>query len=116
MEGPKYRLKLFVTGKTHGSARVIANVRRICTETLGAQCDLIVIDVLDQPLLAARNKILATPTLVRESPPPVRRIIGDFTEDANVRGALTYGFSPEAGGFGSPPGPLGGPGQERRGM
>ncbi len=106
MEGSKYRLKLFVTGKTHGSARVIANVRRICRETIGPDCDLTVVDVLEQPLLAARSKILATPTLVRESPPPVRRIIGDFSVDANVRGALGQRLPLAAAGWIIPLGPV----------
>ncbi len=92
MESPsiKYRLKLYVTGKTHGSARVIANVRRICTENLGGDCELNVVDVLEQPLLAAQSKILATPTLVREAPLPVRRVIGDFSLDAHVQEVLRH--------------------------
>ena len=83
MEG-KYVLKLYVTGKTPRSERAIANLRRICDADLSGCYDLTIIDVLERPQLAEDEKILATPTLIKELPPPLRRIIGDLSEKESV--------------------------------
>lgn len=80
----KYRLKLFITGQTPRSSRAIANLRRICEEELLRDCELVIIDVLEQPQLAEDHKILATPTLIREFPLPVRRIVGDLSDTKQV--------------------------------
>jgi circadian clock protein KaiB len=80
----KYLLKLFITGQTPRSSRAITNLRRICEEELGTEYDLIIIDVLEQPQLAEDEKILATPTLIKEHPPPIRRIIGDLSDTKQV--------------------------------
>jgi circadian clock protein KaiB len=80
----KVLLKLFVTGQTIRSGRAIANLRRICEEDLGTEYELTIIDVLERPQLAEDEKILATPTLIRESPLPVRRIIGDLSDTKQV--------------------------------
>jgi len=72
----KYLLKLYVTGQTPRSQRAIAGLRQICEKELGGGYELVVIDVLERPQLAEDEKILATPTLVKELPPPLRRIIG----------------------------------------
>ena len=80
----KYVLKLYVTGKTPRSERAIANLRRICDTDLNHQYELTIIDVLERPHLAEDEKILATPTLVKELPPPLRRIIGDLSEKESV--------------------------------
>ena len=76
----KYLLKLYVTGRTSRSERAIANLRRICAEELPGQCEVMIVDVLERPELAEEDRILATPTLIRESPPPARRIIGDLSD------------------------------------
>jgi circadian clock protein KaiB len=80
----KYRLKLFITGQTARSSRAISNLRRICEEALGTAYELNIIDVLERPELAEEERILATPTLIREFPPPVRRIIGDLSDTNQV--------------------------------
>lgn len=80
----KYLLKLFISGQTVRSSRAIANLRRICEEALGTEYELIVIDVLERPEAAEEEKILATPTLIKEFPPPVRRIIGDLSDTKQV--------------------------------
>ena len=77
-------LRLFVTGKTQRSELAIANLRRICESDLEGRYELTVIDVLERPQLAEDEKILATPTLVRELPPPLRRIIGDLSAGEKV--------------------------------
>jgi circadian clock protein KaiB len=80
----KYLLKLFVTGQTSRSSRAITNLRRICEEGLGGEYEMIIIDVLERPQLAEDEKILATPTLIKELPPPVRRFIGDLSDTKQV--------------------------------
>ncbi len=80
----KYLLKLYVTGKTPRSQQAIANLRRICDTELAGQYEMIVIDILERPQLAEDEKILATPTLVKELPMPIRRIIGDLSDSERV--------------------------------
>ena len=81
---PKFILKLYITGQTPKSERAIANMRRICEEGLEGQYELIIIDVLERPQLAEDEKILATPTLTKELPLPLRRIIGDLSDTEKV--------------------------------
>ena len=81
---PKFLLKLYVTGKTPKSERAIKNIRRICEEELVGQYELVVIDILERPQLAEDEKILATPTLTKELPPPLRRVIGDMSDADKV--------------------------------
>jgi circadian clock protein KaiB len=80
----KYILKLYVTGNTPRTERAIANLRRICDEDLGGRYVMVVVDVLARPQLAEDEKILATPTLVKQLPPPLRRVIGDLTDPEKV--------------------------------
>jgi circadian clock protein KaiB len=81
---PKYRLKLYITGQTARAQHAIANLRRICDRQLAGQYELQVIDVLERPQLAEDEKILATPTVVKELPLPIRRIIGDLSNSDSV--------------------------------
>ncbi|MBU1937513.1 circadian clock KaiB family protein [bacterium] len=83
-----YVLKLYVTGKTTGSQRAIANLRQICERKLQNSYELVVIDLLEHPQIAKDENILATPTLVRESPQPIERIIGDFSDEKKVLAGL----------------------------
>ena len=66
----KYLLKLYVTGQTPRAEKAITNLRRICDEQLPGVYDLEIIDVLEHPELAESDKILATPTLIKQLPPP----------------------------------------------
>ena len=77
-------LRLYITGKTSKSDIAIANLRRICEQELRGQYELDVIDVLEQPQLAEDEKILATPTLIKQLPPPLRRVIGDLSDKEKV--------------------------------
>ena len=82
---PRHRFKLYVTGQTSRSARAIANLRRICGEALAADdCEIVVIDVLEQPHLAEEDRVLVTPTLIKEVPPPARRVLGDLSDAEQV--------------------------------
>jgi circadian clock protein KaiB len=80
----KYLLKLYITGRTPRSERCISNLRAICDRELEDQYELKIIDVLENPQLAGDEKILATPTLIKELPPPLRRIIGDLSDTEKV--------------------------------
>ena len=80
----KYMLKLYVTGRTPRSEQAISNLRRICDEDLEGHYELTIIDVLERPQLAEDEKILATPLLIKELPPPLRRIIGDLSKKESV--------------------------------
>ncbi len=77
-------LKLYVTGRTSKSGRAIENLRRICEEELDEQYELVIIDLLEDPQLGEDEKILATPTLIKKLPLPVRRIIGDLSDREKV--------------------------------
>jgi len=77
-------LKLYVTGHTSRSRQAIENLRRICVDDLGGAYQMVVVDVLESPQLAEDEKILATPTLIKTLPPPLRRIIGDLSDRENV--------------------------------
>ena len=73
-----------MTGKTPRTEKAIANLRRICEEDLHGQYELQIIDVLEHPQLAEDEKILATPTLIKRLPPPLRRVIGDLSDKEKV--------------------------------
>jgi circadian clock protein KaiB len=80
----EYRLKLFVTGQTPRSRWAIKNLRRICEDVLKSNYELDIIDVLERPQLAEDEKIIATPTLIKEIPPPSRRVIGDLSDSEKI--------------------------------
>lgn len=80
----KYILKLYITGKTARSERAIQYLKEICATKLGDKYELNIIDVLEFPEEAEKDKILATPTLIKALPPPVKRIIGDLTDKEKV--------------------------------
>jgi circadian clock protein KaiB len=75
---------LYVTGKTPRAQNAIANLRRICDEQLPGVYELEIIDVLEHPEMAETDKILATPTLIKQLPPPLRRVIGDLSDKEKV--------------------------------
>lgn len=83
-EVSRFLLKLYVTGKTPRAEQAIANLKRICEEELKGQYKLEIIDVLEHPQLAEDEKILATPTLIKRLPPPLRRVIGDLSDKDKV--------------------------------
>ena len=62
----------------------MANLRRICEQELRGRYELQVIDVLEQPQLAEDERVLATPTLIKQLPPPLRRVIGDLSDKDKV--------------------------------
>ena len=78
------KLILYVAGKTPKSLAAIANLERICAEHLPGQYEVEVIDLRKDPKLAREHSIVAIPTLVRELPVPLRKIIGDLSDTHKV--------------------------------
>jgi len=74
----KYVLRLFVAGATACSQQAVLRVRQLCDTELKDNCLLEVIDIYQQPALARTHQIVATPTLIKELPVPVRRFIGNL--------------------------------------
>lgn len=84
MDEKKQVLRLYVTGSSARSRKAIANLRRIAREELAGTFEIAVVDVLERPQLAEDEKIMATPTLVKYLPPPLRRVIGDLSDTEKV--------------------------------
>jgi circadian clock protein KaiB len=74
-----YQLRLYVAGQTAKSLAAVTNLRRVCEDHLAGRYEISVIDLLQNPQLAASDQILAIPTLVRRLPEPLKRIIGDLS-------------------------------------
>ena len=80
----KYELRLYVAGNTPKSATALSNLKMYCEEHLHGQYTIEVIDLLVQPQLAEGDQIFAIPTLVRKVPEPIRKIIGDLSNEEKV--------------------------------
>lgn len=80
----KYFLRLYVAGATARSRQALRRVSRLCEQELKDNYELEVIDVYQQPELARKNQIVATPTLVKEAPRPVRRLVGNLLNTAGL--------------------------------
>ena len=83
-----YELTLFVSGASDLAARAIANARKLCDVHLHGRCHLSVVDVHEDPAAVLSSRLLATPTLVKNLPLPVRRIVGDLSQTDKVLRAL----------------------------
>ncbi|MEK7795592.1 MAG: circadian clock KaiB family protein [Candidatus Hydrogenedentota bacterium] len=79
-----YVLRLYVTGMTPNSVRAIENIKAICEEYLEGRYDVEIVDIYKQPSLAKGEQILATPTLVKLLPLPLRRLVGDLSQKNRV--------------------------------
>ena len=88
----KYLLRLYVSGSTSKSALAVENIKRICEQHLKDRYDLEVIDIYQQPNLAREEQIVAVPTLIKRSPPPLRRLIGDLSNLKEVLVGLDLGI------------------------
>src|SRR6188474_2992066 len=80
----KYELRLYIAGNTPKSVTALSNLKRYCEVHLKDLYEIEVIDLLKNPQLAAGDQILAVPTLVKKVPEPVRKIIGDLSNEAKV--------------------------------
>jgi circadian clock protein KaiB len=83
-DSQRLELKLYVAGQTPKSLAALANLKKICAEHLDGQYTLQVIDLVKTPQLARNDQILAIPTLVRKLPEPIRKIIGDLSDQNRV--------------------------------
>ena len=81
-------LRLYLTGQTNRSLQAVQAVTNLCEQHLHGRYDLQVVDLYEQPELAQAAQIIAAPTLVKELPLPLRRLIGDLTDTARVLVAL----------------------------
>jgi len=80
----KYELRLYIAGNTAKSVTALTNLKKYCEEHLKGQYKIEVIDLLVQPQLAEGDQIFAIPTLVRKVPEPIRKIIGDLSNEEKV--------------------------------
>jgi circadian clock protein KaiB len=80
----KYLLRLYVTGMTPRSTEAIARIKTICEEYVAGRYELEVIDIYQQPTLAKGEQIIATPTLIKMLPLPLRRLVGDLSNKERV--------------------------------
>jgi circadian clock protein KaiB len=80
----KWELRLYVAGKTPKSITALKNLQKYCEEYLQGQYKIEVVDLLVQPQLAEGDQIFAVPTLVRKVPEPIRKIIGDLSNEEKV--------------------------------
>jgi circadian clock protein KaiB len=85
--GP-HRLRLYVAGSAARSLRAIDNVRRMCEAELSGRYRLEVVDIYKQPRRASEDQVVAIPTLIKEAPGLVRRMIGDMSETSLLRQGL----------------------------
>src|SRR4029078_62791 len=83
-----YVLRLYITGTTANSAKAMVNIRKLCEEYLKDRYDLEIVDISRRPNLAAREQILAAPTLIKKLPLPLRRFIGDLSQTQRILLAL----------------------------
>lgn len=98
LDAEPFTLTLFVSGASDSSAHAIANVREICDAHLAGRHELSIVDLNQEPSLAADHRVLATPTLVKDHPLPLRMLVGDMSDHAKILLALDVGATaPGAG-------------------
>ena len=91
--GKRYALTLFVSGASDISARAIVDVREICDAHLSGRHHLKVVDLHQDPGLAAEHRVLATPTLVKDHPLPLRMLVGDMSDHRRILAGLDVDVS-----------------------
>ncbi len=79
-----WNLRLYVAGMTPRAVAAFANLKKLCETHLADRYEIEIIDLLQQPQLAAGDQIIAVPTLVRRLPPPMKKIIGDLSNEERV--------------------------------
>ncbi len=83
-ESETWYLRLYVAGQTPKSLTAFANLKKYCEEELAGRYEIEVVDLLEHPQLAEGDQIVAIPTLVRRLPPPMKKIIGDLSDEVRV--------------------------------
>jgi circadian clock protein KaiB len=100
-DSERYELRLYIAGTTPASGKAVENLRAICEEHLKGRYELTVIDVFQQPVLAKNEQIIAVPTLIKKLPAPLRRIVGDLSNEHRV--LLGLDLKPKENGQGRAP-------------
>lgn len=95
-ESQIYLLKLCISGMTPRSRQAVLNIKSICEEYLAGQYELEIIDLYQQPELAARHQIIATPTLLRNFPQPLRQMFGNLSDTKATLRRLGIAIKEEA--------------------
>jgi circadian clock protein KaiB len=85
-----YELSLYVTGASPNSVKAISNLKHICEEHFSGKYKLEIIDIYQQPAIAAREQIVALPMLLKTSPLPLKRLIGNMADSAKVLKGLDF--------------------------
>ena len=85
---PEYLLHLYITGATPNSTRAVRNIKEICEEYLKGRYELLIVDIYQQPELAQQQDLIGVPTLIKQRPGLVRRLVGDLSDRARVLQAL----------------------------
>jgi circadian clock protein KaiB len=80
----RFLLRLYIAGQTSRSVRALRNLEQLCRIHLAGRYEIEVVDLLQHPGMAKEHDIIAIPTLVRQLPPPIRKIIGDLSDEARV--------------------------------
>jgi circadian clock protein KaiB len=79
-----YRLRLYISGASRSSLQAVANLKQFCRQYLEGRYELEVVDLYQQPELAQHEQLIVAPTLIKASPPPVRRLIGTLSNPNEV--------------------------------
>ena len=87
-DGEKFVLRLYITGSTPNSMKAIANIKTLCEEMLSGRYAMKVVDIYQDPGLASEDQVVAIPTLVKASPLPRRRLVGDMSSRERVLAGL----------------------------
>lgn len=93
----KYVLRLYVAGMGPKSVKAIDNIKRICEEYLPGKYQLEVIDIYQYPIFAKDGQIVAAPTLIKELPPPLRKLIGSMSDTERVLVGMDLKFKDNKG-------------------
>ncbi|MBU7582575.1 MAG: circadian clock KaiB family protein [Nostoc sp. TH1S01] len=88
LDSPKYFLRLYIAGNTIRSMRAIQMLKKICEKYLEGRYEIEIIDIYQQPGTLEKDHIFAVPTLIKELPPPIQKLIGDLTNVDKVIVAL----------------------------
>ncbi len=83
-DAPRYVLRLFVSGSTPRSQSAITNIKAVCEQHLAGRYDLEVIDIYQQPELGVSEQLVAAPTLIKALPLPLRRLVGDLSNEERI--------------------------------
>jgi circadian clock protein KaiB len=86
--GERWELRLYVTGRSPKCLRAMENLRLVCEQYLRGRYHIEVVDLLEDPRLAAYEQILAVPTLVRQLPLPIRKVVGDLSDTDRLLAGL----------------------------